>query len=145
MKTTKNKTEERAGVWMNHHVAHIVSRDTAGNYSISTIEPEEATNHSPAKKKTTASEHTRHAKEQQVLKSFYKTIQSEIKQFDHILLSGPTTAKSELHHMLKKSRTFTGKRISELNAPVLTDRQLLAFMKKNLGKPMNIFREEEVV
>lgn len=145
MKTAKTKTEERAGVWMNHHVAHIVSRDTAGNYSISTIEPEEGANHSPAKKKTTASEHTRNAKEQQVLKAFYKTVQNELKPFDHILLTGPTTAKSEFHHLLKKSRSFTGKRIAETSAPVMTDRQLLAFMKKNLGKPMDIFREEEVL
>ena len=145
MKTTKNKTEERAGVWMNHHVAHIVSRNAAGDYSISTIDPEETANHSPSKKKATVSEHARHAKEQQALKAFYKTVQSKIMHFDHILLSGPTTAKSELHHLLKKSRAFTGKRIAEVNAPVMTDRQLIAFMKKNLGKPMDIFREEEVV
>lgn len=145
MKTTKIKTEVRAGVWMDHHAAHIVSCDTSGNYSISTIEPEKSANHSPSKKKSTVSEHARHTKEQHVLKSFYKAVQNEIKQFDHILLSGPTTAKSEFHHLLKKSRPFAGKRIAEISAPVMTDRQLLAFMKKNLGKPMNIFREEEVI
>lgn len=145
MKTIKNTTEARAGIWMDHHIAHIVTRDMAGNYSISTIDPEKEANHSPSKKKATISEHIRNAKEREALKSFYKMVQSEIRPFDHILLSGPTTAKSEFHHLLKKSRTFTGKRIAEVNAPAMTDRQLLAFMKKNLGKPMNIFREEEVV
>ncbi len=145
MATKKNKTEERAGVWMDHHIAHIVSRDTAGNYSISTIEPDDAATHTPSKSKSTANENARHKKEQHSLKSFYKALQSEIQQFDHILLSGPTTAKTELHHLLKKSRSFTGKRIAEVSAPTMTDRQLIAFMKKNLDKPMNIFREEEVV
>jgi stalled ribosome rescue protein Dom34 len=145
MKKTFNKTEERAGVWMDHHVAHIVSLGADGNYSISTIDTEETANHSASKKKAPVSEHLRNAKEQEALKAFYKTIQGKLRQFDHILLSGPTTAKSEFHHLLKKSRSFTGKRIAEMSAQAMTDRQLLAFMKKNLGKPMDIFREEEVV
>lgn len=144
MKTT-NKQDERAGVWMNHHVAHIVSRDNNGNFSITTIDPEELKTTSANSKKTTASEHVRNGKEKQELKSFFKALQNAVKGFDHLLLCGPTTAKSEFHHQLKSVRTFSGKRISEMNAAPMTDRQLLAFMKKNLGKPMDIFREEEVV
>jgi stalled ribosome rescue protein Dom34 len=145
MKTSNINTEERAGVWMDHHIAHVVYRNDDGNYAITTIEPDEAKHHSPSKKKTTASEHNRNAKQQQELKGFFKTLQTEIKGFDHILLCGPTTAKSEFHHHLKTARGFSGKRISEMSADTMTDRQLLAFMKKNLGKPMDIFREEEVM
>ena len=144
MKTTINRTEERAGIWMDHHVAHIVSRNADGNYFISTIEPAERASDTLSKQKP-VSEHVRNARERESLKAFYKALQNQVRKFDHILLTGSTTAKSEFHHLLKKSRSFAGKRVAEMNAPAMTDRQLLAFMKKNLGKPMDIFREEEVV
>lgn len=145
MKTAINQNEQRAGVWMNHHLAHIVSRDAAGNYSIATIEPVDTSVRSSSKKKVSASEHARHSKEQQEQKTFFKTLHNSIKPFNHLLLCGPTTAKSEFLHYLKTCPSFAGKRVTEMSADIMTDRQLLAFMKKNLGKPMDIFREEEVL
>lgn len=145
MKARKNKTEERAGVWMDHQIAHIVTRNADGDFTISTIDPEEIRTTSADSKQPPVCEHLRHGRQKNELKAFYKTLQSALKKFDHILLCGPTTAKSEFHHQLKSVRAFAGKRIAEMSAPQMTDRQMLAFMKKNLGKPMDIFREEEVV
>lgn len=144
MKKNKTQHDIRAGVWMDHHIAYIISHDDNGEYIIHKIESE-ADKHIPAKNNKLKSEARKHGRENDFLKKFYKEIQKNLKDFDHILLTGPTTASVEFHHYLSDVSSFTGKRIAEEKSPKMTKRQMIAFMKKKLGKPMDIFRQDEVV
>ncbi|MFT6479867.1 MAG: stalled ribosome rescue protein Dom34, partial [Spirosomataceae bacterium] len=42
-------------------------------------------------------------KRQQMNEAFYKEIADEILKYDHVLLFGPTNAKTELHNFLNKN------------------------------------------
>lgn len=146
MKKTKSIAEKRIGIWMDHHTAHLVHQDEQGDYRIDSVESGHDDVHpNTGKRGFRESEGTRNGRQQEALKVYYKSLQAKLKDFNHILICGPTTARTEFHHMLSKEKSFGGKRIAEMTATTMTDRQLIAYMKKNLGKPMDIFREEEVI
>lgn len=155
MATRKIENDARVGVWMDHHVAHIVHRNGDGELITETINSDvESRNRfkgegtdktSWGRKMTSDNESKKNNREIKLMKAFYNRLQKKLTSFDHIFISGSTTAATEFHHHLQKARSFAGKRIAEAKAPAMTERQLLAYMKKNLGKPMDIFRKEEVV
>lgn len=155
MSTKKTINDTRIGVWMDHHVAYLVHRNDEGEYVLDTMHSEiesrtrfkgEGTDKTAwGRKMTSDNESKKHNREIGLTKSYFKNLQKKLAGFNHILISGPTTAAAEFHHHLQKARSFTGKLITEIKAPVMTQRQLMVFMKKNLGKPMDIYREEEVV
>lgn len=155
MATRKTENDSRVGVWMDHHVAHLVHRNDEGEYISETITSDvdsrsrfkgEGTDKTTwGRKMMSDNESKKNNREIKLMKAYFNKLQKKLSGFNHILISGPTTASAELHHHLEKARSFGGKRITHKKAPVMTPRQLMVYMKKNLGKPMDIFREEEVV
>lgn len=144
MSTTKVKQDKRAGVWMDHQFAHVVYRNDDGEYVVDSLE----TGFIPwgeIKSRDRDHETRKNHREIEGVKAFYKKLQKKLMGYNHILITGPTTARTEFIHHLQKARSFTGKRIAEEKVNAMTERQLIAYMKKKLGKPMDIFREEEIV
>lgn len=155
MATRKIENDSRIGVWMDHHVAHLIYRNDAGDFISETINSDvesrtrfkgEGTDKTTwGRKMMSDNESKKNNREIKLMKAFYNKLQKKLSGFTHIFISGPTTAAAEMHHHLLKARSFAGKRISHKKAPVMTPKQMMVYMKKNLGKPMDILREEEVV
>ena len=122
MKEIKN-----VGIWMDHSHAEIIdaSKETAG----STIDSKFT--YDTMREAAYKSEHIRHNKEQQLHEEFYKEIGSTIVKYDHVLLFGPTTAKSELRNYLKKDLHFENINIDVLPADKMTDNEKAAFVRNH--------------
>lgn len=155
MATRKTENDSRIGVWMDHHVAYLIHRTDDGEFATETVNSEsesrtrfkgEGTDKTAwGRKMMSDNESKKNNREIKATKAYYNKLQKKLSAYNHILITGPTTAAAEMHHHLEKARSFAGKRITHKKAPAMTPRQLMVFMKKNLGKPMDIYREEEVI
>lgn len=122
MNTTKN-----LGIWMDHSEANLIDIEAIDN------------NHTINSKFTfdnkeealQRSESLMHNKEQQMHKAFYNKIADAILKYDHVLLFGPTNAKTELDNYLSKDQHFKLKRIDVKTADNMTDNEQLAFVKSH--------------
>ncbi len=122
MNTTKN-----LGIWMDHSVAHFIDVNVQKNtYSIkskfTSTAKEEALN---------KNENLMHNKEQQLHEAYYKEIADEILKYDHVLLFGPTKAKTELHNYLNKDLHFKDIIIDVESADKMTDNEKSALVKNH--------------
>lgn len=101
------KTERNLVIWMDHSNANLI--DVSGkrnNNSITskfTIGTEEEA--------LSRSESLMNNKQKQMQEAYYKEIADEILNYDHVLLFGPTNAKSELHNYLNKDLHFKNTQI----------------------------------
>ncbi len=68
-----------------------------------------------------------HNKEQQLNEAYYKGI-ADLK-YDHVLLFGPTNAKTELHNYLNKDLHFKDTKIDVESADKMTDSEKDAFVR----------------
>ena len=112
------------GIWMDHSVAHFVEytkHSTPIDNEDVTLTQEE--------KNTGGSENTIQNKENQKQGEFYKKLADEIKNYDEVLLFGPTNAKAELHNILKEDHHFDNIKISAESADHLSHNQQVAFVK----------------
>jgi len=69
-------------------------------------------------------------KEQNHLSDFYQKLSNVIKDYDEVLLYGPTNAKTELFNQLKQDIHFDRIKIDVQPADKMTDNQQEAFVKK---------------
>jgi stalled ribosome rescue protein Dom34 len=121
------KTQKNAGIWLDHSTANLIdlsskknSHSIASNFTFNT--KEEALN---------KSEKLMHNKRQQMNESYYKEIADEILKYDHVLLFGPTNAKSELLNYLNKDMHFKDIKIEIETADNITDNEKFAFVKNH--------------
>ena len=112
------------GIWMDHSVAHFVEYTKHST----PIENEDVTL-TQEEKNTGGSENTIQNKENQKQGEFYKKLADEIKNYDEVLLFGPTNAKAELHNILKDDHHFDNIKISAESADHLSHNQQVAFVK----------------
>ncbi|MEH6765724.1 MAG: hypothetical protein V7655_14565 [Aequorivita antarctica] len=120
-------TQKNLGIWMDHSTANFIDLDSIKN------------NHSIASKFTSntkeevlnRSEYTMHNKEEQMQEAFYKEISEEILKYNHVVLFGPTNAKSELHNYLKQNSHFKDIKIDVEAADKMTDNEKNAFVKNH--------------
>jgi stalled ribosome rescue protein Dom34 len=123
------KTQKDAGIWLDHSTANLMditakeSNDSlTSNFTFNT--KEEALN---------KSEKLMHNKRQQMNEAFYKEIESEILNYQHILLFGPTNAKTELYNYLSKDAHFGGIKIDVKNTDNITANEKVAFVKSHFN------------
>lgn len=155
MNPKKKENDTRVGIWLDHHVAHIVHRNSEGVFvkesltsdliSRPRFRGEETDKTQWGRSMVSDNESKRNNRAKGLTRSFYKELEKKLSAYNHILISGPTTAASELHHHLQNVKSFKGKSITEDKSPEMTTRQLMAYMKKQLGKPMDIFRQDEII
>jgi stalled ribosome rescue protein Dom34 len=118
------------GIWMDHSVAHFVEYTKHST----PIENEDIT--LPQEEKNTVasdSENTIQNKENQKQGEFYKKLADVIKDYDEVLLFGPTNAKAELHNILKEDHHFDNIKISVESADHLSHNQQVALVKAHFG------------
>ena len=123
MKTTKS-----IGIWMDHSVAHIIDteQDAKTAHSIHSKFTHQEKEHSLSK-----SESLMHNKEQHLQIEYYNQIKDVLKNYNNILLFGPTTAKNELLNLIKTDPHFEHIKIETVQADKMTEHQQLAFTKNH--------------
>ena len=120
---TKTK---RIGIRMDHASAHLMefTADT-----IITVELESAFTHQAKEGSLEKGEHLMHNKEQQEQLAYYRKIETVLKEYQDILLFGPTDAKLELCNLLKKDQHFNDIKVVVKPAGKLTEPQEHAFVR----------------
>jgi hypothetical protein len=120
-------TQKQIGIWMDHSTANLIefSNDKIVKRTMELIPafPGSVEN-------LRLNESLMNNKEQNHLSEFYQKISNVIKDYDEVLLYGPTNAKTELYNQLKEDIHFDRIKIDVQPADKMTDNQQEAFVKK---------------
>jgi stalled ribosome rescue protein Dom34 len=121
------KRNKHLGIWMDHSVAHLMALT---NDSIVTILIESKFSHSEKEQSLKKSENLMHNKEQHLLLGYYKRLMDTIRNYQEVVLFGPTTAKNELLNLLKADLLFDNIKIEIRHADQMTTNQQHAFVRE---------------
>jgi stalled ribosome rescue protein Dom34 len=118
------ETKKNIGIWMDHSNAHFVdSASGENNFSIASEFTTEVKEEALSR-----NENLMHNKEQNLHEAYYNKIASEILNYDHVLLFGPTNAKTELYNYIKTDAKFMDVKIDKESADYMTDNEKRAFV-----------------
>lgn len=117
---------KKIGIWMDHSTANIME---LSNNKIETIVFKSTPAFPEQVENLRLDESLMHSKEQVQNAGFYKKLSHKIKDYNEVLLFGPTDAKTELFNLLKQNRQFEKIKISVQPADKLTKNQQEAFVK----------------
>lgn len=120
------KAPKKLGIWMDHSSAHIMELTTCfikTKIIESKLVPTEKMQN-PIK-----SENLMHHKEQQQQSEYYKKLGEVIKNYEEVILFGPTDAKVELVNVLNRDQRFSKIRIDLEQTGKMTKNQQNAFVR----------------
>jgi len=124
-------TVKNLGIWMDHSSAHIMEL---------TINPIETTiveskfTHQKKEESLSKGEKVMHNKEQHQQTAYYKTLGETIKNYEDVLLFGPTDAKTELLNVLRSDNNFAKIKIEIKQSDKMTENQEHAFVRNYFSK-----------
>ncbi len=118
------------GIWMDHASAHIMEC-TTDPAEIRTIES--AFTHEAKEESLGKSEGVMHHKEQHQQSAYYKKLGETIRNYDDVILFGPTDAKVELYNILKADHNFAKIKIEVQQTDKMTEHQQHAFVKDHFS------------
>lgn len=124
------KAKKNLGIWMDHSAAHLIEF---------TIEPLETKTiltkftHQQKVQSLGKSENLMHNNEQHQQSEYYKKLGEIIKNYDEVILFGPTDAKAELFNILKADNLFAKIKIEIIQAGKMTENQQHAFVKEHFS------------
>jgi stalled ribosome rescue protein Dom34 len=75
-----------------------------------------------------------HNKEQQLQASYYQELGEEIKNYESVVLFGPTRAKEELFNILKEDLSFSQIHIEVRQTDKMTENQQQAFVRNYFAR-----------
>ena len=119
---------------MDHSTANLMEF-TRNPIATKTIES--AFTHDEKESSLRKSERLMHHKEQQEESAYYKTLGAIIRQYDDVILFGPTEAKVELFNTLKDDHLFADIKIGLQQTDKLTENQQHAFVRDYFSKQAN--------
>ena len=121
------KSSKKLGIWMDHSIAHIM-KVTNNTIDASILEIGSSL---PAREQNMGiHERQRHNKEQAEQSVFFKSLSDVIKDYEEVLLFGPTGAKTELLNLLKDNHHFDNIKIVIKSADKMTENQRHLFVKE---------------
>lgn len=132
------ETDKKIGVWLDHRQAHfidvskrlaIVETAFSGQESQPRYEGEHGMGTLLGHHRSTNNEHHMHNRRENIIAQYYEMIIDMLKQYDSILLFGPTNAKYELHNRLLRDKHFDTKVVIVKVADHLTEQQMVAEVK----------------
>lgn len=123
-------THKNLGIWMDHSHANLMDGTIEGKERIVIQSDQDQHSQNGAMQK---SEHVAHNKENHQRSEYYKRIGEEILRYDHVLIFGPTDAKSELKNLLRNDQRFASIRIEVKTSDHLTDNQQYAVVRDHFG------------
>ena len=115
---------------MDHASAHLMKYDD--NMTTDIILSESP--HAEKEKTLQKGERMMHNKEQQQESAYYKTLGEFIKNYDDVLLFGPTNARVELLNILRAHNHFSKIKIETMQADKMTENQAHAFVRDYFSK-----------
>ena len=118
------KTQKNLGIWMDHSTANLIDLKATGSKHSLTSEFTSETEEEALQK----SENLMHNKRQQMHEAYYKELADVILKYDHVLLFGPTKAKTELYNYLGKDMHFKDIIIDIEAADKMSDNEKHAFV-----------------
>lgn len=118
--------ENKIGIWMDHSIAHLIEL-TSEPGEIKTVES--TFTHQEKMRSLNKSESSMHNKEQREQNSYFKELGDIIKNYDEVLLFGPTSAIDELANTLRADSHFEKIKIDVKSADKMTDNQKQAFVR----------------
>lgn len=124
-------TAKYLGIWMDHSRANLMEFST-GEIETKTIDA--GFTLEPPKSSPEKSEHSVHMKEQHLQAGYYHHLGEVIRNYERVILFGPTSAKSELLNKLKADHRFENIKIEAQQADKMTENQQHAFVKKYFSK-----------
>lgn len=119
------KTKKKLGICMDHANAHLI----AFAHPMETKIVTSGFTYSEKEKSLTKSERMMHDKQQHEESEYYKKIAEFIRDYDEVLLFGPTEAKVELFNMLKADHLFSKIKFEIKQTDKMTENQEHAFVK----------------
>ncbi len=119
------------GIWMDHSSAHLMD---CTSDSIETAIVESTFTHQVKEQMLSKGENHMHNKEQQQQAGYYKRLAEVIKNYDSVLLFGPTDAKVELLNLLKEDHHFDKVKIEIQQTDKMTENQEHAFVREYFSK-----------
>ena len=124
------KTAKSLGIWMDHSNARLIEFTT--DPMVATL-IESAFTSEEKGASLEKSENVMHNKEQHQQSEYYKKLGESIRNYDHVLLFGPTDAKLELLNILKADSHFAKIKIEALQADKMTENQEHAFVMEHFS------------
>lgn len=121
------RNNKHLGIWMDHASAIVMKLDN--NTITQNIVKSEFT-HQEKELSLHKSEKLMHNKEQHEQYDYYKELSETIRDFDEVILFGPTNAKDELFNLLKTNHRFCSTKIVVKQADKMTENQMHAFVKE---------------
>ncbi len=128
----KMATTKKLGIWMDHANAHVMEFSMD---SIETTTIDSNFTHADKVHSLNKSERLMHNKEQQQQGAYYEKLGHVIRNYESVLLFGPTDAKTELLHVLRADHRFADINIDVETAGRMTENQEHAFVKKHFSQP----------
>ena len=127
----QSKTTACIGIWMDHSKAHLIEFITppVQTKALESKFANEQKLHSLGK-----SENVNHNKEQHQRHEFYKNLINVIRNYDEVVLFGPTDAKVELFNILVADQRFNKIKIEVRQADNMSDPEQHAFVRKHFTK-----------
>ena len=120
-------TIKKLGIWMDHSNAHLMEFANAAEGSKTIASP---FTHEVKEESLEKGEKTMHHKEQQQQSAYYKQLGEVIKNYEEVILFGPTDAKTELHNILKTDHHFDNIKIEVKQADKMSENQQHAFVRE---------------
>ena len=125
------KTKKKLGIWMDHSIAHLMEF-AAPNFEIETIksrlgDQEKTENLAKANK-------SNFTVEQKQLFDYYRRIGETIKNYQRVILFGPTDAKIELFDILSEDTRFLKIKIEIKDTDKMDENQQHNFVKNYFSK-----------
>jgi stalled ribosome rescue protein Dom34 len=123
-------TAKNLGIWMDHSNAHLMefTTDPITTTIISSRFTHREKEHSIGK-----SEDGMHQKEQHEHADYYKKISEAIKNYQEVLLFGPTNAKTELFNLLRADHHFEKIKLETKDADKMTQNEQHAFVRNHFS------------
>jgi hypothetical protein len=123
--------EKSLGIWMDHLNAHIMEFTTD---PIETTTVESKFTHQEKEQTLHRGENLMHNKEQHEEADYYKELGEIIRNYNDVVLFGPTDAKVELLNVLRKDHHFADIVIEIKSADKMTENQQHAFVREYFSK-----------
>ena len=118
---------KKLGIWMDHSNAHLMEFENAASGSKTIASP---FTHEVKQDTLEKGEKAMHHKEQHEQAAYYKQLGEVIKNYEEVLLFGPTDAKSELLNVLKTDHHFDNIKIEVKQADKMSENQQHAFVRE---------------
>lgn len=124
------KTNKQLGVWMDHSSANLI----AFKDPMTCLTIESGFTHNKKVDALHKSEMLMHNIERQMQETYYQAIAEAVLKYDHVVLFGPTDAKSELFNYMKKDLHIKNIKIDVESTDKMTENEKLAFVREHFEK-----------